>query len=154
MQLNQGKQKKHLVNTYTSQFNMFFSISGNTKSNYYPSYMGKASRESGNVTKNSACNRRELLIHCPVVTGYSAQVRLQQSAKTKLGKGSTLNRKGYYILLIPNPIHRKPQNLTKHIKQTNSSPSPPKNPQSPKTKPKNPTPNHCSRALLKPCSTF
>lgn len=85
---------------------MFFSISENTKNNFHPSYTGKAPKENSNVAKNSARNRSELLIHCPVLTRYSGH-RSDCNSVSKLGKGSTLNRKGYYIALIPNATYKK-----------------------------------------------
>lgn len=88
---------------------MFSGISLNTKSNCYPSYMGKASKENGNVAKNSACNRRELLIHCPSALTRHSWHRSDCNSVSKLGRGRTLNRKEYYIALILNSIHKNPE---------------------------------------------
>lgn len=165
MQLTRANKRRiQTLNTQTSQFNIFCSISMNTKSNCYPSYRGKSSKEDGNMAKSSVCNRRELLIRCLVLIRYS-QHRPDCSSASKLGKGSTLNWKGYYIALIPNPgkLHTRKTSkpitttLPKTPQNTNkSTPSHPlqKKSKAPKLNKKQTNPNYCSHALLKTCSTF
>lgn len=96
----------------------------NAKSNCHPSYMRKASEENDNVAKNSACKKSEL-IHCPVPLTRDSQHRSDCSSVSKLGKGSTLNRKGYHTAPKKTPYTKNPktnnypsQNPTKHTKQT------------------------------------